>query len=454
MGLTMFESLTDNLKAAFRRLGSQGKVTERDLRRGLKEIRTALLDADVSYSVVKDFIKRVQDKALGAEVLKGLNPAQQLLKITHEELVHLLGDSAVPIKLGSERPTVVMLCGLQGSGKTTTAGKLARRAARDGLKPLLAATDIYRPAAIQQLEVVGENAGVEVFTMGENDPVDIARAAAKHGKSGACDIVIIDTAGRLHIDERMMEEARNIEESFEEVETLLVVDAMTGQDAVNVAEAFSSQLDLDGIILTKLDSDAHGGAALSVREVTGKPIKFVGTSEHLDGLDVFHPDRMAQRILGHGDVLTLIERAQQAVDQEEALEMQQKLLDDEFDLEDFRQHLRNVRKMGPLDQIMKMIPGIENMPGMIPSAEEGEAELDLVDAVICSMTADERSDPELLNGSRRRRIANGSGRSVQEVNFVIKQWKELRSMMREMAGGKPLQLGNLQIAGSRKRARR
>ncbi len=454
MGRTMFESLTDNLKAAFRRLGSQGKVTEGDLRRGLKEIRTALLDADVSYGVVKDFIKRVQDKALGAEVLRGLNPAQQLLKITHEELVHLLGDSAVPIKLAKERPTVVMLCGLQGSGKTTTAGKLARRAARDNLKPLLVATDIYRPAAIQQLQVVGEHAGVEVFTMGENDPVDIARAAAKHGKSSVCDIVIIDTAGRLHIDERMMEEARNIEESFEEVETLLVVDAMTGQDAVNVAEAFSSQLDLDGIILTKLDSDAHGGAALSVREVTGKPIKFVGTSEHLDGLDVFHPDRMAQRILGHGDVLTLIERAQQAVDQEEALQMQQKLLDDEFDLEDFRQHLRNVRKMGPLDQIMKMIPGIENMPGMIPSAEEGEAELDLVDAVICSMTADERSDPELLNGSRRRRIANGSGRSVQEVNFVIKQWKELRSMMREMAGGKPLQLGNLQIAGSRKRARR
>ncbi len=454
MGRTMFENLTDNLKTAFRRLGSKGKVTEGDLRRGLKEIRTALLDADVSYSVVKQFTKRVQEKALGAQVLKGLNPAQQLLKITHEELVHLLGDSNVPIKLAKQRPTVVMLCGLQGSGKTTTAGKLGRRAAQDGLKPLLVATDVYRPAAIHQLQVVGEQAQIDVFTMGENDPVDIARAAVKHGKSAAFDIVIIDTAGRLHIDEQMMEEARNIEGSFEEVETLLVVDAMTGQDAVNVADSFAGQLELDGIILTKLDSDAHGGAALSVREVTGKPIKFVGTSEHLDGLDVFHPDRMAQRILGQGDVLTLIERAQQAVDQEQAVEMQRKLLDDEFDLEDFRQHLRNVRKIGPLDQIMKMIPGIESQPGMIPSAGEGEAELDLVDAVICSMTSQERRDPELLNGSRRRRIAGGSGRSVQEVNFVIKQWKELRTMMREMAGGKPLQLGNLQIAGQRGKARR
>jgi signal recognition particle subunit SRP54 len=446
----MFESLTDNLKEAFRRLGSKGRLTETDLRRGLKEIRTALLDADVNYQVVKGFERRVRDQALGADVLKGLNPAQQLFKITHDELVHLLGEKAAPIKLAKERPTIVMLCGLQGSGKTTMAGKLGRRARGDGLKPLLVATDIYRPAAIQQLQVVGEQAGVDVFQMGQNDPVDIAKAAVSHAKSLAHDIVIIDTAGRLHIDEEMMQEATAIEQAFDEVETLLVVDAMTGQDAVNVAEAFNRRLEIDGVILTKLDSDAHGGAALSVCEVTGKPIKFVGTSEHLDGLDVFHPDRMAQRILGQGDIMTLIERAQHTLDAEQAVEMQRKLLEDEFDLEDFRQHLRNVRKMGPLDQILKMVPGADSMPGMIPSAEEGEAELDLVDAVICSMTNDERRDPDLLNGSRRRRIARGCGRTVQEVNIVVKEWKELREMMRGVAKGQPVQLGDLLIGRQKK----
>ncbi|MBM3474916.1 MAG: signal recognition particle protein [Armatimonadetes bacterium] len=446
----MFESLTENLKDAFRRLGSKGRVGEADLRRGLKEIRTALLDADVNYQVVKTFERRVRDQALGADVLKGLNPAQQLFKITHDELLHLLGEKAVPIKLAKQRPTIVLLCGLQGSGKTTMAGKLGRRAKRDGLKPLLAATDIYRPAAIQQLQIVGEQAGVDVFQMGQNNPVDIAKAAVSHARSAAHDLVIIDTAGRLHIDEAMMDEAAAIEGAFEEVETLLVVDAMTGQDAVNVAEAFSQRLDIDGVVLTKLDSDARGGAALSVREVTGKPIKFVGTSEHLDGLDVFHPDRMAQRILGQGDILTLIERAQQTLDADQAAEVQRKLLEDEFDLEDFRQHLRNVRKMGPIDQILKMIPGAENMPGVIPTAEEGEAELDLVDAVICSMTANERRDPDILNGSRRRRIARGSGRSVQEVNIVIKQWKELREMMRGVAKGQPLQLGDLLMGRQKK----
>jgi len=446
----MFESLSESLKGAFRRLGSKGRVTEADLRQGLKEIRTALLDADVNYQVVKSFERRVRDKALGADVLTGLNPAQQLLKVTHDELVHLLGEKAAPIKLAKQRPTIVMLCGLQGSGKTTMAGKLGRRARNDGLKPLLVATDIYRPAAIQQLQVVGEQAGVDVFAMGQNHPVDIAKAAVSQARSSAHDLVIIDTAGRLHVDEGMMQEAADIEGAFDEVETLLVVDAMTGQDAVNVAEAFSQRLDLDGIILTKLDSDAHGGAALSVREVTGKPIKFVGTSEHLDGLDVFHPDRMAQRILGQGDILTLIERAQQALDAEQAAEMQRKLLEDEFDLEDFRQHLRSVRKMGPIDQILKMIPGAEQIPGAVPTAGEGEAELDLVDAVICSMTDDERHHPEVLNGSRRRRVARGCGRTVQEVNIVIKQWKELREMMRGVAKGQPLQLGNLMLGRAKK----
>lgn len=446
----MFESLTENLKNVFRRLGSKGRITEADLRRGLKEIRTALLDADVSYQVVKNFERRLREQALGAEVLRGLNPAQQLFKLTYDELVRLLGERAVPIRLAKQRPTIVMLCGLQGSGKTTMAGKLGRRAKRDGLKPLLVATDVYRPAAIQQLQVVGEQAGVDVFQMGQNNPVDIAKAAVSHARIGAYDLVILDTAGRLHIDEAMMTEAASIERAFDEVETLLVVDAMTGQDAVNVAEAFSQRLDIDGIILTKLDSDAHGGAALSVREVTGKPIKFVSTSEHLDGLDVFHPDRMAQRILGQGDILTLVERAQQALDAEQAAEMQRKLLEDEFDLEDFRQHLRNVRKMGPLDQILKMIPGAEKIPGMIPTPEEGEAELDLVDAVICSMTPEERRNPDILNGSRRRRIARGSGRTVQEVNIVIKQWKELREMMRGVAKGQPVQLGDLLLGRQKK----
>ncbi len=450
----MFESLTENLKNAFRHLGSKGKVTERDLRTGLKEIRTALLDADVNYDVVKQFTKRIQDQALGADVLKGLNPAQQLLKVVHDELVHLLGDETAPVKLGKDKPSIVMLCGLQGSGKTTMAGKLGKRAARDGLKPLLVATDIYRPAAIQQLQVVGQQAGVPVFTMGQNDPVDIAKAAVSQARSQGLDLVVIDTAGRLHIDREMMDEAANIEQAFDEVETLLVVDSMTGQDAVNVAQAFSERLSLDGVILTKLDGDARGGAALSVREVTGKPIKFVGTSEQLDGLDVFHPDRMAQRILGQGDVLTLIERAQQAVDADQAAEMQRKLLEDEFDLEDFRSHLRNVRKMGPLDQILKMIPGVENMPGLVPSAEEGEAELNLVDAVIGSMTPGERHDPDILNGSRRRRIARGSGTSVQDVNIVIKQYNELRAMMREMGDGKPLQLGNLRLGANMPKKRR
>ena len=443
----MFESLTENLKNAFRHLGSKGKVTERDLRTGLKEIRTALLDADVNYEVVKQFTRRIQEQALGADVLRGLNPAQQLLKIVHDELVHLLGDEAAPIKLAQVKPSIVMLCGLQGSGKTTMAGKLGRRAARDGLKPLLVATDIYRPAAIQQLQIVGEQAGVPVFTMGHNDPVDIAKAAVSQARSQGLDLVVIDTAGRLHVDQAMMDEAAHIEQAFDEIETLLVVDAMTGQDAVNVAQAFSQRLELDGVILTKLDGDARGGAALSVREVTGKPIKFVSTSEHLDGLDVFHPDRMAQRILGQGDVLTLIERAQQALDADQAAEMQRKLLEDEFDLEDFRSHLRNVRKMGPLDQILKMIPGVENMPGLVPNPEEGEAELNLVDAVIGSMTREERHHPEILTGSRRRRIARGSGTTVQDVNIVIKQYNELRAMMRDMSDGKPLQLGNLQLAG-------
>jgi len=314
----MFESLTERLQGDFRRLSGKGKLGPKDIREGLKEIRLALLEADVHYNVLKDFLRDVQNDALGEDILKGLNPAQQIVKIVHDHLVHLLGDSAVPIRRAPQPPTVIMLCGLQGSGKTTTSGKLARHFRSQGAKPLLCATDVYRPAAIEQLRQVGEQVGVDVFSMGENSPVDIARAAYAHAQSRGMDPLIIDTAGRLQVDEAMMQEAADIEASFSQVETLLVVDSMTGQDAVNVGKGFGEKLKLDGVILTKLDSDARGGAALSVRAVTGVPVKFVTVSERMDGLEVFHPDRLAQRILGMGDVLTLIERAQSAVDAEEA----------------------------------------------------------------------------------------------------------------------------------------
>jgi len=442
----MFESLRQNLEGIFRRLGGKGKVRDKDLRDALKEVRNALLEADVNYEVAKDFERSVARKALGAEVLKGLRPVEQVIKIVHEELVHLLGDAAVPITMAGRPPTIVLMAGLQGSGKTTHCGKLAIRLQREGHKVLLAATDVYRAAAIQQLQTVGEQAGAEVFTLGDRvDPVDIAKAAVSHGAAKGFDVVIIDTAGRLAIDEAMMAEVERMEAAFDEVETLLVVDAMTGQDAVNVATEFSRRLHLDGVVLTKLDGDARGGAALSVRHVTGRPIKFVGVGEGLEALDVFYPDRMAQRILGMGDLLTFIERAQTAMDAETALEMQRKLLEDQFDLEDFRQHLRNMRKMGPVGELLRMIPGMEQAQGLLPSDAEGEAELDMVDAVICSMTMKERRDPELLNGSRRRRIARGCGRSVQDVNIVIKQWRELRGMMAGMKGGQPVQIGNLRI---------
>jgi signal recognition particle subunit SRP54 len=440
----MFEALTERLQGVFKRLSGRGKLGPKDIREGLKEIRRALLEADVNYQVVKDFVQNVQQKALGTEVLSGLNPAQQIVKIVNDELVHLLGDEPSGLKLSGQAPHVILLCGLQGSGKTTTAGKLALRLKHEGHRPLLCATDVYRPAAIEQLQQVGEQVGVDVFTLGHNDPVHIARAAHKQAKQSAHDVLIVDTAGRLHIDEEMMREAAQIEAQFENPETLLVVDAMTGQDAVNVAEQFSKQMSIDGVILTKLDGDARGGAALSVRAVTGKPIKLVGISERMDGLDLFHPDRMAQRILGMGDVLTLIERAQRAMADEDAVKLQQRLLQAQFDLGDFRQHLRNVRRMGPLDQIMKMIPGAQNMPGM--GVEDlDERELDRVDAIVGSMTPFERKHPDALNASRKRRIAGGSGTSVQDVNVLLKQYKQLSEMMSAIKKGKSVQVGGLRI---------
>ncbi len=443
----MFENLADKLHAAFRRLSGKGKLRPRDIRDGLKEIRLALLEADVNYQVVKEFINAVQKEALGEEVLKGLRPAEQLVKIVYDHLVHLLGDAAVPIEWAPKGPTPIILCGLQGSGKTTTAGKLAVSLRKQGRKPLLCATDVYRPAAIEQLKQVGEQAGADVFTMG-SEPVAIARAAYKHAQSVGADALIIDTAGRLHIDEEMMQEVADIEAVFEKPEVLLVVDAMTGQDAVNVAQEFGRRLHLSGLIMTKMDGDARGGAALSARAVTGVPIKFVGVSEKLEGLETFHPDRMAQRILNMGDVLTLVEKAQQAMDSEEAARLQKKLLSASFDLEDFRRHLRNVRKMGPLEQIIKLIPGAAGMGQLLPD-EFDEHELDVVEAVICSMTPEERANPDILNGSRKRRIARGSGTTVQDVNIVLKQYRELSRMMSAMARGQEIQMGGVRIGRPR-----
>jgi len=440
----MFETLTDRLQSAFRRLSGKGKLGQKDIREGLKEIRLALLEADVHYQVVKDFLKQVQNEALGEKILSGLNPAQQIVKVVHTHLVELLGTAAVPIQQAPQPPTIIMLCGLQGSGKTTTCGKLAISFKEQGKRQLLCATDVYRPAAIEQLQQVAEQVGADVFAMGENAPVSIAKAALAHAKSARMDPLIIDTAGRLQVDEEMMQEAADIEACFEHIETLLVVDAMMGQDAVNVARGFSDRLELDGVVLTKLDSDARGGAALSVRAITGVPIKFVTVSEQMDGLEVFHPDRMAQRILGMGDVLTLIERAQRAVGVEEAQQLQEKLIKAEFDLEDFRQYLGRVRNMGPLDQLMKMMPGASQLANVLPD-EVDEKELDMVDAVINSMTKQERAYPDLLNASRKRRIAKGSGTTAQDVNIVIKEYRQLAEMMSAMAKGKGVQIGGMRI---------
>lgn len=441
----MFESLTERLQRTFKQLSGRGKLREKDIRSGLKDVQMALLEADVNYGVVKDFVKNIQAEALGEDVLKGLNPTQQLVKIVHDELVKLLGEERAEIEFADRPPTVILLCGLQGSGKTTTAGKLALKLKREGRNPLLCATDVYRPAAIEQLRQVGEEVGVEVFTLGEGDPVRITEAAAAHARSKGYDVVIVDTAGRLHIDREMMDELAAQAAVVDDPEVLLVVDAMTGQEAVNVAEQFQEALELDGLVLTKLDGDARGGAALSARAVTGRPIKLVGTGEKLDALDTFHPDRMASRILGMGDVLSLVEKAQSAVDQEQAEKLQKRLMSAQFDLEDFRDHLGSVRKMGPLDQIMKMIPGMaQQMPDLGPS-DFDEKELDRVEAIINSMTPQERRNPDILNASRKRRIAAGSGVRVQDVNIMLKEFRELSKMMKQLTGGGRARIGGMQI---------
>ncbi len=428
----VFEGLAEKLQETFKKLKGKGKLSEDDVKSALREVKMSLLEADVNYKVVKKFISQIEERAIGKEVMDSLTPAQQVIKIVNEELTALMGGEHEGLELASEPPTIIMLVGLQGSGKTTSAGKLARHFKQQGKNPLLVAADVYRPAAIQQLEVLGDRLELDVFQMGsDNDPVDIAKGAVSSAEKNGNDIIIIDTAGRLHIDEELMAELSRIQEAITPEEILLVVDAMTGQDAVNVAQNFSDQLDIDGMLMTKLDGDARGGAALSIKEVTGKPIKYVGVGEKLDALEPFHPDRMASRILGMGDVLSLIEKAEQSIDAEKAKKLEEKLRKDQFTLEDFLDQMDQVRNMGPLDEIMGMIPGLGGAK-QLKNLQMDDKQLDYIEAIIKSMTKEERRNPDVINGSRRRRIARGSGTSVQEVNRLLKQFKQTRKLMKKM----------------------
>lgn len=428
----MFESLSEKLQNAFKRLTGKGALTEKDVEEALREVRLVLLEADVNFRVVKDFVARVKERAVGQEVLKSLSPGQHVIKIVHEELIALLGGEQAKLTIAPKPPTVIMMAGLHGAGKTTTAGKLAHNLKKQGKNPLLVAADVYRPAAIKQLQTLGEQLGVKVFSMGDRqDGVAVCKAAMAAANTGGHDYVILDVAGRLHIDDEMMDELKGIRASIPVTEVLLVVDAMSGQDAVNVAKAFNDAINIDGVIMTKLDSDARGGAALSIKSVTGKPIKFAGTSEKMDGLEPFHPDRMASRILGMGDVLSLIEKAQSAVTEEQAKALEKKLRENQFGFDDYLQQLQEMRKMGPLDQILSMIPGFGQMK-QLQGIKIDEQDLAHVEAIIRSMTKEERRDPTIINGSRRRRIADGSGTNIQDVNRLLKQFEEMRKMMRQL----------------------
>ena len=427
-----FEGLTEKLSAAFKKLRSKGRLTEADVKDAMREIRLALLEADVSYKVVKDFVKKVTERAIGSDVLESLTPAQMIVKIVNEELVALMGSENSKISIASKPPTIVMLVGLQGAGKTTNGAKLAGLMKKDGKKPLLVACDVYRPAAIKQLEVVGGQLGIPVFQMGTANPVDIARAAVEHAKKEGIDMVFLDTAGRLHVDEALMEELSNIKEAVHPDEILLVVDAMTGQDAVNAATAFNNQLDIDGVMLTKLDGDARGGAALSVKAVTGKPIKFVGTGEKLDQIEPFHPSRMASRILGMGDVLTLIEKAEAAMDQKKAQELEQRLRKNKFTLQDFYDQLVQLKSMGSITDILGMMPGMN--AGALKNVQVDEKALSRTEAIILSMTPYERENPSVINHSRKQRIAAGAGVQVQQINALLKQFEDMQKLMRQFTG--------------------
>lgn len=425
----VFEGLANKLQQTFKKLRGRGKLGEADVAEAMREVRMALLEADVNFKVVKDFVAKVKERAVGQEILESLTPAQHVIKIVNEELTALMGGTQSRITISSRPPTVIMLVGLQGAGKTTTAGKLARLMIKQSKRPLLVAADIYRPAAVKQLQVLGQQLEIPVFAMENENPVTIARKAIEHANAYARDMVIIDTAGRLHINEELMGELKAIKQNVKPHEILLVVDAMTGQDAVTVAEAFNADLGLDGIIMTKLDGDARGGAALSVKAVTGCPIKFAGMGEKLDALEPFHPDRMASRILGMGDVLSLIEKAESSINLEEAQAMEKKLRKENFTLDDFLEQLQQVKKLGPLDQILGMLPGMGNLK-KLKDVEIDENQLKFTEAIIRSMTKKERRDPSILNGSRRKRIALGSGTRVQDVNRLLKQFDEAKKMMK------------------------
>lgn len=423
-----FEGLSDRLEAAFKRLRSKGSLTETDVKEAMREVRLALLEADVNYKVAKDFTNKVTERAIGAQVMESLTPAQMVIKIVNEELTELMGGTGSRLAYASHPPTIVMMCGLQGSGKTTHCAKIARKLKSEGHRPLLVACDVYRPAAIKQLQVVGEQVDVPVFEMGQGNPVEIAENAVKLAKDHGYDYVFLDTAGRLHIDETLMQELKDIKAKIHPHEILLVVDAMTGQDAVTVASSFDEALGIDGIVLTKMDGDTRGGAALSARAVTGKPIKFVGTGEKLDELDYFYPDRMASRILGMGDVLSLIEKAETALDEKKAQELEKKLRKNKFDLNDLLDQLQQVRKMGSMKDILSMLPGVG---GKIKDLDIDEHQFDRVQAIIYSMTPEERSKPELINPSRKRRIAAGCGMKVEDVNKLLNQHKQMLKMFKQ-----------------------
>ena len=431
-----FEGLTDKLQNAFRKLSSKGKLTEADVKTAMREVRMALLEADVNYLVVKDFVRKVTERAVGADILASLTPGQQVIKIVNEELTELMGGQNARLTYSPQAPTIYMLCGLQGAGKTTMAGKLGLMIKKGGKKPLLAACDVYRPAAIKQLQVVGEQAGVEVFERGQGDPVQIAKEAVEYARYYGRDPVIIDTAGRLHIDENLMQELRDVRATVKPQEILLVVDAMTGQDAVTVAKTFNDELGVDGVILTKLDGDTRGGAAISVRAVTGKPIKFSGVGEKLTDLEPFHPDRMASRILGMGDVLSLIEKAQDTFDEKEAGKLVAKVRTNSFTLEDYLEQIRQLGKMGSITDVLKMIPGVGSKLKDVEIDEDKVVKAQKKnEAIILSMTRMERRNPDILNASRKRRIAAGSGATVQEVNLLLKQFEQARDMMKSVMGG-------------------
>ena len=429
----VFEGLSNKLQETIKKLKGKGRVNEKDVKEMMREIKLALLEADVNFKVVKDFIDKVSVRAVGQDVLESLTPGQQIIKIVHEELINLMGPGQSKLVFAPKPPTVYMMVGLQGSGKTTTSGKLANVLRKQGKNPLLVACDVYRPAAIKQLQVVGGQLGVDVFSMGDQtSPVDIAKAAIEHAKLKQYDLVIIDTAGRLHIDEKLMEELQNIKDTVRPHEILLVVDSMTGQDAVNVSQTFNEKLGVDGVILTKLDGDTRGGAALSVKTVTGKPIKFIGMGEKLSDLEPFFPDRMASRILGMGDVLSLIEKAQEAFDEKSAADLERKMRTQQFTLEDFLDQMQQIKRMGPLNKIMGMLPGVNAEALDQLNAVDSEKEMARSEAIIRSMTKKERNDPSIINGSRRKRIAAGSGTTVQEVNKLLKSFEEMRKMMKMM----------------------